>query len=209
MGIRVVTASFLVFMILSFISNAQTMTKSNDESARKDSLFKVLNFDTTKVYEPICLYFKGKYFKGKPLLSLGQKKESLSDKFYYNLDPNGMYRDFAPEIWDYYSTFYFISQTQGSLNGMLHFSTDNSGRIFTIQINWLFDVYEMTETAQKEVLRTLSKIFPCLENQLDFQNNREITIDSKDYRQTFILNHPDEVESSFKNWRLSYVVTMK
>ncbi len=204
MYLRIVTASFFVLMLLSFISNGQTTTNKKDQSARKDSLLQVLNFDTTKVYEPICLNLKG-----KPVVSLGQKRENLSDEFHYNLDPNGKYTDFAPKIWDYYSTYYVVEQTEGSLNGMLHFSTDNNGRIFTVGVNWLFDIYEMTEAAEQEILTTLSKLYPCLNNQLDFENRREVIIESKDYLQTFRLISPEEFDNSFKNWRLSYAVEIK
>lgn len=170
----------------------------------KDSLFQEERFDSTRRYGPLCLLFEG-----EPLLSIGQNKSELPEGLHYNLDPNGLYTNLAPQIWDYYSTYYIVEQSKGSLNGVLHFSTDSAGRIFSLTLNWIFDIEEWNESTKQETLETLAKIYPCLDNQLDFENNRRVLIESKDYIEKFGLIPPDEIESSFYTWRLTYVVELK
>jgi hypothetical protein len=185
--------------------------RSNDSQKEKlsiiDSIFQNENFDPTKVYSnPICLLYLG-----KPLLTIGQNIARLDTSLSFRPDPNLKYQEYYPIITDFISVdeYYTVKQSTGSLNGIIYFSADKSGRVFSISGSWLFDI-DMTNETKQEALQTIkTKFFPCLLESLDFESKRKVAIRNMDFMETFDLVPPDNSKSGFGKWSINYEVKLR
>ncbi|KGO85043.1 hypothetical protein [Flavobacterium suncheonense] len=108
------------FIFLSFFGCKKKSSITSQVSI--DSIFVAEKFNPSKIYsDSISLYYKG-----KSILQIGQSTEKLEKSLSFRPDPNLKHQNYWPYIIDYLSTddFYTIKQTEGSINGIIFFSTN-------------------------------------------------------------------------------------
>lgn len=175
--------------------------------SQHDSILIAVNFDTTASYAgKSCLYYKG-----KPLLTLGQSVKLFDTTFSFRYDPNGSYQDFFRlGITDYLSLddFYNIELSTGTIDGALYFSADNKKRIFKLIATFGIDA-DLVDTSGMEIMNYLhDKYFPCLPR--DFKGRQSFELTHKNFVEQFRLYpSPDsaDAEHGFKpHWSLDYAI---
>jgi hypothetical protein len=189
---------------------AAACTSDRDKLTTKlDSIFLSKNFDTTLNYKDSCSLF----FKEKPLFKMGQLLNQLDNSFSYSLDANGTFQNEFDLVTDHYSTdtAFTKKQASGSLNGIVYFTTDKKGRVFTLHAAWLLDIPNTAE-AETEAINTLRKdFFPCLPD--DFNYTQTFRRTHKLFIEDFAISRsPDSADADHgyvphKNF--IYSVTLK
>jgi hypothetical protein len=198
--------TLLLIICIATISCNQKKDKTNKLS-QLDSIFNSENFDTAKVYsEPCCLQYKG-----RPLLTIGQNVNQLDSSLSFRTDPNGTYYKHSNIITDYLSVddFYSTKVSTGSIDGILFFSADKKGRIFSLSCSWTLNA-ELVDTSGMETIHILNKFFPCLPS--DFKGKRVFELAHKDFIEKFKLNpslDSADADHRYKSkWSLEYSVKL-
>ena len=189
----------------SGIVNNGTDTKQVMElTAKVDSVLISENFKRDDKYEPISLYYNG-----KPILSPGERVQNLASTLSFRYDPNGKYWDNFNLIKDHLSLDdnLSIELTEGSINGILFFSSDQiENQIFNISGNWTIDK-EITQKNEDEIIeRITERLFPILTDKLKFQEDWKFINEKENYTEYFSVNPPKE--NGFW-WIMDYEVKMK
>lgn len=161
----------LIIMLLNSCGNSEMVNdgvKSSSELAAKvDSILKLEHFRREATYEPLSLSYKG-----KPILNLGQKVENLDSTLSFRHDPNGKYWDINL-VKDHLSVDdnLSIELKQGSINGILFFSSDQiENQIFRLSGYWTIGT-ELTENNKDEIIKQITeKLFPILKDKLQFES---------------------------------------
>jgi hypothetical protein len=172
-----------------------------------DSVFLEEGFDTTAIYEPSCLHYKG-----KPLFVVGQDIKQFDTSFSLRYDPNGKYEKYFPAIKDYLSLddFYSAELSTGSIVGALYFSADSNGHIFKFAGDWSIDG-DLVDTSGMEIMSYLhNKYFPCLPP--DFKGKQTFKLTHKNFIENFKLHYlPDTSENKndiTPHWSLNYSIML-
>lgn len=169
-----------------------------------DSILMEEGFAPGKEYAPLSLQYLG-----QPIFAPGQHIRKLPGELSFRFDPNLKYQEKYPFIVDYLCTDnqFFISQTTGSLNGILYFSTDSTHQqIFNISASWLLDI-DINEVTQKEAIESISNsIFPILKDKMTFEDNWSYTHEHQNYDEVFQLKAP---APDGHWWSFRYDVKMK
>ncbi len=196
----------LIIICIATISCHQKNSKTQKLS-QLDSIFNSENFDTTKLYpESCCLQYKG-----KPLLTIGQNVNQLDTSLSFRPDPNGSFDKHSKIITDYLSLddFYSAKVSTGSIDGIIFFSADKKGRIFSLSCSWTLNA-ELVDTSGMETIHILKKFFPCLP--LDFKGKRVFELTHKDFIEKFNLYpSPDSADADLghnPHWSLRYSVKL-
>ena len=189
----------------SEIINNGTDTKQIMElTAKVDSVLFLENFKRDNKYEPISLNYNG-----KPILSPGEKVQNLDSTLSFRYDPNGKYWDNFNLIKDHLSLDdnLSIELTEGSINGILFFSSDQiENQIFNISGNWTIGK-EITQRNEDEIIKQITeRLFPILTDKLKFQEDWKFINEKENYTEYFSVNPPKE--NGFW-WTMDYEVKMK
>lgn len=173
---------------------------TNSQNKRIIRIHKKESFLKSCSYPTLSLRLTDKF-------QLGSNVGELDTLLSFRADPNLKYADNMDIIVDYLSTDtkLTIKQKTGSVNGILTFSADKKyQQIFNIKANWLFDI-ENTEENLKEALVSLNSLFPKLTGKIDFDINKQYTLENRYYIEIFKLSKPQD--NSW--WILRYEVRLK
>ncbi|WP_299117436.1 hypothetical protein [uncultured Winogradskyella sp.] len=199
---------FIITLILFSCKNSEKQNKPSgqiDEVEFKvDSILNAQNFNKTTQYEAISLVYNG-----KPLVSLGQKIEQLDPTLSFRDDPNGDFWNKTYLIKDHLSMDKNLSMSlsKGSINGILFFSSDQiDHQIFNISGGWTIEA-EVTKENESEVVNEITKLFPCLKNNLELREDWEYINKKEKYIEYFIINSSKENNGVF--WTMNYDVKIK
>jgi hypothetical protein len=198
----------LLIICISTIACTNTRdTINKTELSLLDSIFLAEGFDTTTIYSPSCLYYKG-----KPLFLIGQDIKRLDTSFSFRYDPNGKYEKYFPVIKDYLSLddFYSVKLSTGSIAGALYFSADSNRHIFRFAGDWSIDG-DLADTSGMEIMSYLQdKYFPCLAP--DFKGKQTFESIHKNFIEEFKLVYlPDtsrNKDDTTSHWSLNYSITL-
>jgi len=196
----------LLIICIATISCNQQNSKT-EKLPQFDSILYSENFDTSKLYsEPCCLQYKG-----KPLLTIGQNINQLDTSLSFRYDPNGRFEKHSKTITDYLSLddFYSAKVSTGSIDGIIFFSADKKGRIFSLSCCWTLNA-DLVDTSGMEIINILKQFFPCLPN--DFKGKKEFDLTHKDFIEKFTL-YPSQHSADYDNnylphWSLDYSVRL-
>ena len=168
-----------------------------------DSIYAVEKFDSTRVYKPLSLNYKG-----NPILKIGQKTIELDSALSYRMDPNMDYQGYENLITDYLSTDDNLSIELGdysSLNGIVFFSTDRkSKRIFNVSGSWYFDLQK--DNMEQVAIDSITKqLFPILKDRIQLENDWTFKLESDNQIEKFKVTQRE----NDKGWNLNYEVKLK
>lgn len=174
------------------------------KSLELKAIFYSHNFSKNLKYAPISLIYKG-----KSILSPGQKTEKLDSLFSYRYDSEGGFRDEFNIVRDYLSLDdnLSIELKEGSINGILFFSSDQKeNKIFNISGNWTIAT-KLTEDNKEEIIEEITeKLFPILRDKLKFESGWKYENIKDNYIEYFSLN---SLNKNRHYWNLDYEVKMK
>ena len=194
----------LIILLFSSCVNVENQENESEIGSEIESIMNSENFKREISYEPISLNFKG-----KPILSLGQKVETLDTTLSFRYDPNGDFWDKVNLIKDHLSLDdnLSIELKQGSINGIFFFSSDQKeNQIFNVAGNWTIGT-KITEDNEAEIIEQIvEKLFPILRGQLRFEENWKYENPKKKYVEYFTMNPPKE--NGFY-WTMDYEIKMK
>jgi hypothetical protein len=197
---------FIVFLFIYACTNNRRKTEEKQLSTL-DSVYASEKFDSSISYEDsTCLYYKG-----RPLLIIGQNVKQLDTTLSFRYDPNGKYERYFGTVNDYLSLDNFFSAdfSTGSLVGALYFTADSTGKIFRLSGDWTINA-ELVDTSGMEIMDFLhNKLFPCLPP--EFKGKQTFELSHKNFVEDFklqqIIDSSDTV-NGYNHWSLAYSIRL-
>lgn len=162
----------------------------------KDSLFRVDNIDTLRIYtQPVSLQFYN-----KPLLRIGQPLASLPTALDYHRDEMSDIGG-QPYLRCYTSldSYYSVGNNYGP-NGTLWFMTDRQGRIIALDGVWVVNVFTKKQRAM--AAQKMEKWFPALRRQLDFEHPKKVVLEGADFKEIVEMTPATDTAWGALNYRV-------
>ncbi len=193
---------YVILVLFCYCCKNSPTTKVNLLHYKKiDSILRTRNFNPNTTYKPLSLHYKGKSF-----LSPNQTTNTLKNTFSYRPDPNGEFSHDFNYVKDYLSIDdnLSINLTQGSVNGILFFSSDQKyNRIFSISGYWTIDSKLIKDNPSEIITQISKQLFPVLKGKFELKKNWNYQHKKDNYIEHFSIETPDE-NSLF--WNLHYKI---